>query len=255
MTTAPRSAAAPTGPPTGPSQPPRPPAPPYRPGQQAVYFSYEPLRRQVHLRLVTVKSCVAVPLGADYPDEYDVTIRLLRQVPSTPDRNLRRPPGRPPTESRRPAGRKDVEKRLLDQEDAMARQIVSSCPIRVDKDGVGAGLVRATPSTILSLRTSNLDPQIVTQIASTMLTKWDAHELWTAEETADFLRMPLLTLYGANKARNAGDETRAGPPYAKLGRHCVYPATLVRQWVWEHMIPEDGWPDRPRPRRGLDEVS
>lgn len=48
--------------------------------------------------------------------------------------------------------------------------------------------------------------------------------LWTIQETADYLAVPVGTLYQWR-------HRRTGPPAAKLGRHLRYDPTAVRDWV------------------------
>ena len=54
-------------------------------------------------------------------------------------------------------------------------------------------------------------------------------ELWTAEETAAFLRRPLKTLY---RWRYVGK----GPTALKVGRSLLYRADDVRAWLDEQAV-------------------
>jgi predicted DNA-binding transcriptional regulator AlpA len=48
--------------------------------------------------------------------------------------------------------------------------------------------------------------------------------LWTLEETARFLALPVATLYALN-------HKRTGPRFHKVGRHCRYDPREVRAWL------------------------
>ncbi|PSL02868.1 excisionase family DNA binding protein [Haloactinopolyspora alba] len=48
--------------------------------------------------------------------------------------------------------------------------------------------------------------------------------LWSPEETAEYLGVPLPTLYGWNSRGT-------GPKYMKLGRHCRYDPAIVIAWA------------------------
>ncbi|MEU0492057.1 helix-turn-helix domain-containing protein [Nocardiopsis sp. NPDC006139] len=50
--------------------------------------------------------------------------------------------------------------------------------------------------------------------------------LWTPEETASYLGVPLKTLYQWRYRRT-------GPPSHRVGRHVRYEPTEVRAWVLE----------------------
>ena len=47
---------------------------------------------------------------------------------------------------------------------------------------------------------------------------------WTVTEVAEFLRVPVETLYTWRKRKY-------GPPAARLGRHLRYDPEAVRSWV------------------------
>jgi hypothetical protein len=49
-------------------------------------------------------------------------------------------------------------------------------------------------------------------------------ELWSIQDTAAFLRVPVGTLYQWR-------HRRIGPPAFKLGRHLRYDPAAVRAWV------------------------
>ncbi len=49
-------------------------------------------------------------------------------------------------------------------------------------------------------------------------------ELWTAEEAAAFLRLPVATLYQWRYQR-------IGPDAFKVGRHLRYDPAVVRRWL------------------------
>jgi excisionase family DNA binding protein len=49
-------------------------------------------------------------------------------------------------------------------------------------------------------------------------------EVWTVEETASYLRVPVATLY---RWRYLG----VGPPAHRVGKHLRFIATEIRQWV------------------------
>ncbi|WP_435820635.1 helix-turn-helix transcriptional regulator [Micromonospora purpureochromogenes] len=49
-------------------------------------------------------------------------------------------------------------------------------------------------------------------------------ELWSVEDVAAFLRVPVETLYRWRKVKY-------GPPAARIGRHLRYDPTEVRAWV------------------------
>ena len=48
--------------------------------------------------------------------------------------------------------------------------------------------------------------------------------LWTLEETANFLAIPIATLYKLN-------HKRTGPRFFRIGRHCRYDPRDVREWL------------------------
>jgi hypothetical protein len=48
--------------------------------------------------------------------------------------------------------------------------------------------------------------------------------LWSVEDTAAFLVVPVQTLYAWRKKRT-------GPPAARVGRHLRYDPDAVRAWV------------------------
>jgi excisionase family DNA binding protein len=48
--------------------------------------------------------------------------------------------------------------------------------------------------------------------------------LWTVEDVAAFLRVPVETLYAWRKRHT-------GPPAARVGRHLRYDPTDVRAWL------------------------
>jgi predicted DNA-binding transcriptional regulator AlpA len=48
--------------------------------------------------------------------------------------------------------------------------------------------------------------------------------LWTLQETADFLAIPLTTLYKLN-------HKRSGPRFFRVGRHCRYDPRDVYAWL------------------------
>lgn len=48
--------------------------------------------------------------------------------------------------------------------------------------------------------------------------------LWTLEETADFLAIPVSTLYKLN-------HKRTGPRFFRVGRHCRYDPRDVLAWL------------------------
>ncbi|EME52757.1 MULTISPECIES: helix-turn-helix domain-containing protein [Amycolatopsis] len=50
--------------------------------------------------------------------------------------------------------------------------------------------------------------------------------LWSVEDVADYLRVPVKTLY---QWKWLGE----GPPVRKIGRHLRYDPTKVRAWVAE----------------------
>ncbi|MGW0240979.1 helix-turn-helix transcriptional regulator [Micromonospora chalcea] len=50
------------------------------------------------------------------------------------------------------------------------------------------------------------------------------HELWSVEDVAAFLRVPVETLYRWRKVKY-------GPPAARIGRHLRYDPAEVRAWV------------------------
>lgn len=52
----------------------------------------------------------------------------------------------------------------------------------------------------------------------------DVAELVSAQELADFLRVPLDTVYRWNYART-------GPPYIRVGRHVRYRRADVDAWL------------------------
>ncbi|MEV1143328.1 helix-turn-helix domain-containing protein [Micromonospora sp. NPDC049799] len=49
-------------------------------------------------------------------------------------------------------------------------------------------------------------------------------ELWSVEDVAAFLRVPVETLYRWRKVKY-------GPPAARIGRHLRYNPAEVRAWV------------------------
>ncbi|MFC4150593.1 helix-turn-helix transcriptional regulator [Micromonospora mangrovi] len=49
-------------------------------------------------------------------------------------------------------------------------------------------------------------------------------ELWSVEDVAAFLRVPVETLYRWRKVKY-------GPPAARIGRHLRYDPVEVRAWV------------------------
>jgi len=49
-------------------------------------------------------------------------------------------------------------------------------------------------------------------------------ELWSIQDTAEFLRVPIGTLYQWR-------HRRLGPPAFKVGRHLRYDPAVVRAWV------------------------
>ena len=48
--------------------------------------------------------------------------------------------------------------------------------------------------------------------------------LWTVEETAEFLAIPVSTLYKLN-------HKRSGPRFYRVGRHCRYDPQEVMDWL------------------------
>lgn len=48
--------------------------------------------------------------------------------------------------------------------------------------------------------------------------------LWTLEETAQFLAIPVATLYKLN-------HKRTGPKFFRVGRHCRYDPRDVLAWL------------------------
>lgn len=48
--------------------------------------------------------------------------------------------------------------------------------------------------------------------------------LWTLEETADFLAIPVATLYKLN-------HKQSGPRFFHVGRHCRYDPRDVMAWL------------------------
>ncbi|MGW3963427.1 helix-turn-helix transcriptional regulator [Amycolatopsis sp. NPDC005003] len=51
-----------------------------------------------------------------------------------------------------------------------------------------------------------------------------ADQLWSVEDVAAYLRVPVKTLY---QWKWRGE----GPPVSKVGRHLRYDSALVRAWV------------------------
>lgn len=51
-----------------------------------------------------------------------------------------------------------------------------------------------------------------------------AKEVWTAEETARYLRVPVATMYRWRYLR-------VGPPAHRVGKHLRYVGSEVRRWV------------------------
>jgi excisionase family DNA binding protein len=54
-------------------------------------------------------------------------------------------------------------------------------------------------------------------------TQHPADRLWTVEDVARFLGVPVETLYRWRKLRS-------GPPAARIGRHLRYDPAAVRAW-------------------------
>lgn len=48
--------------------------------------------------------------------------------------------------------------------------------------------------------------------------------LWTLEQTAEFLAIPVSTLYKLN-------HKRTGPRFFRVGRHCRYDPLDVQAWL------------------------
>jgi len=48
--------------------------------------------------------------------------------------------------------------------------------------------------------------------------------LWTLAETADFLRIPVATLYQFN-------HKGTGPTFFRIGKHCRYDPCDVKAWL------------------------
>lgn len=48
--------------------------------------------------------------------------------------------------------------------------------------------------------------------------------LWTLEQTAEFLAIPVATLYKLN-------HKRTGPRFFRVGRHCRYDPRDVQAWL------------------------
>lgn len=57
-----------------------------------------------------------------------------------------------------------------------------------------------------------------------MITRELVDELWSIEDVAAFLRVPVETLYRWRKVKY-------GPPAARFGRHLRYDPAEVRAWV------------------------
>lgn len=53
-------------------------------------------------------------------------------------------------------------------------------------------------------------------------------KLWTVQETADFLRLPVKTLYQWNWRGE-------GPPVYKAGRYLRYVPDEVRKWLFSNL--------------------
>lgn len=59
--------------------------------------------------------------------------------------------------------------------------------------------------------------------------------LWTLEETAGFLAIPVATLYKLN-------HKRTGPRFFRVGRHCRYDPRDVMAWLQgRSCIPDASW--------------
>jgi excisionase family DNA binding protein len=56
--------------------------------------------------------------------------------------------------------------------------------------------------------------------------------LWTLEETASFLAIPVSTLYKLN-------HKRTGPAFFRVGRHCRYDPREVAAWLKRHTFLPD----------------
>jgi len=54
-------------------------------------------------------------------------------------------------------------------------------------------------------------------------------QLWSVEDVAAYLRVPVETLYRWRK-------TKYGPPAARIGRHLRYDPSDVRSWVRKRLV-------------------
>jgi excisionase family DNA binding protein len=58
------------------------------------------------------------------------------------------------------------------------------------------------------------------------LTSSTAEAVWTVQDVAEYLRVPVETVYQWRKRHY-------GPPASKVGRHLRYDPTIVRTWFRE----------------------
>lgn len=205
---------------------------PYRVGDPAIYCSYSPISRSVHLRQVEVKSITAVDGG------YSVTIGLRLMRPGSDRKpNVTGPPGRSEFETRRPGPHR--------RRPQIEGEVIERPTILVNEHGVGLGLMPADSRVLQSLSAGALHMAIQTQVAAALVGPYGDRELLTHEEAADYLRMGPQSLYTLNKEGT-------GPRYVTGGKRNLYPMWCLRQWVLERLTPIGGPADRVRPRREIE---